>query len=58
MTTPHERTFALHRTRQFLRELSVQPETRESIGLLPLEPWADGDEGLQRPFTDVVLGSI
>ena len=31
---------------------------RESTGLLLLEPWVDGDEGLQGPLPGLVLGSI
>ena len=35
----------------------IQLGARESIGLLLLEPWVDGDEELQGPFPGVVLGS-
>jgi hypothetical protein len=35
----------------------IQLGARESIGLLLLEPWVDGDEGLRGPFPGVVLGS-
>ena len=35
----------------------IQLGTRESIGLLLLEPWVDGDEGLQGPFPGVAMGS-
>ena len=35
----------------------IQLGARESIGLLLLEPWVDGDEGLQGPFPGVVVGS-
>lgn len=38
----------------------VQPielGTRESIGLLQLEPWGSGDDGQQGPFPGVVLES-
>lgn len=36
----------------------IQLGARESNGLLLFEPWVDGDEGPQGPFTGVVLGSI
>jgi len=35
----------------------IQLGARESIGLLLLEPWVDGDGELQGPFPGVVLGS-
>lgn len=36
----------------------IQLGARESIGLLLLEPWVDGDKALHEPFPGMVLGSI
>ncbi len=34
----------------------IQLGARESVGLLALEPWVEGDEKLQGPYPGVVLG--